>query len=530
MRKTIKVALLAGLILTLGLSSLAIPNMAKAERVEIFGVASNSFGYYIYVADSIHNRVLKYDLMGNYLADFIKTDKQGPCPTWDFKGLIAVSVCRITNVFAVTDNVLKRVFTFNPNAVPHHPLGDPAKTQLLNPWHASETEIADDIGNYVVDKDGNKFVRFDPPAIDFDKQAVECEVYGKLRFSVPNGYESKPAPAGSGDSQFTEPEGIAVDRRGYVLVADTGNNRIQKFRRNGDFVMKWGQKGNGPGQFDKPVYIIPDFNDESANRYYICDQGNNRIQVFDEYGKYLDEIKPMRDGKPLFQRIVACAIDMDFNVWVADADTQSIYKLAPMDSPDKFKLLLEVKDVMNPPPIFTHVTRMTLKRYFAAVDEDSISIKPYAQIVEGRTMVPLRWVGENVLTNPAVLLKDRISTKGIAFTTKVDWNDKEKKATFTMDEVRFTDKLKYPKTVVEVWLGKPTAKVNGKQVPIDSSNPKVTPGLINERIMVPLRFVAEAFGAEVRFKKSTEMPKTPNDEVIILMPDTKRVKEAYGIK
>ncbi len=530
MKMKLKATLLVTLVIMIGFGSLAIVRQSKAEGVEIFGVASNSFGYYIYVADSKHNRVIKYDLLGNFLADFIKTEKNGPCPTWDYKGLIAVSVCRVTDVFAVTDHVLKKCFTFNPNSVPHHPIGDPSKNQLLEPWHASETEIADDIGNYVVDRAGNKFCRFDPPELDFDKQAVECEVYAKQRFSIPDGYKEKPAPPGKGDGQFDHPEGIAVDRRGYVLIADSGNDRIQKFRRNGEFVMKWGETGSGPGQFNKPVYIIPDYNDDSPNRYYICDQGNNRIQVFDEYAKYIDEIKPTKDGKPLFQRIVACAIDMDYNIWVADAENQSLYKLAGIDSPNKYQLLLEVKMSMDPPPIFIHATRAQLKKYFATVDEEKLSIKPYMQILEGRSMAPMRWTAENVLTNPPKAVAEKGLKGGAPFSCKVDWNEKSRCATFTMEEIKFSEKLVYPKTVVIVCLDNPIAKVNGKSVPIDSTNPKVTAKIIKGSMMVPVRFLAEAFGAEVRYKKSNDTPKTVNDEVIILFPSTQKVKEAYDIK
>jgi DNA-binding beta-propeller fold protein YncE len=36
---------------------------------------------------------------------------------------------------------------------------------------------------------------------------------------------------GSGDGQFVEPSGIAVDRNGVVYVADSRSNRIQRFTR-----------------------------------------------------------------------------------------------------------------------------------------------------------------------------------------------------------------------------------------------------------------------------------------------------------
>lgn len=523
MRRFFKPTLLVALALVVGLGSFAVKNTAtKAENIEVFGVAANSFGYYILVGNPKTNTVQKFDLNGNFLSDFIKwfspaeldgaDDPVGACPTWKYEGLIAVSICRITNMTAVTDYKLRKVFTINPNVTPHHPIGDPSKNELILPWHASETEVADDIGNYVVDLKGNKFVRFDPPAINFDKTAVECEVYAKPRYSVPPGYINKPAPEGEGQGEFKAPEGIGVDRRGFILVADTGNNRIQKFRRDGSFFAEF------KADFNKPVYVIPDFNDDSPNRYYICDQDNHRIAVFDEKNhKLVKEIKPTReDGTPLFDKIVAAAIDMDYNIWVADVGTMSLYKLASIDSATPGKLLLEIKNVLDTPPIYTHVTRIELKKYSARKNESTVKIRPYAQTVGGRTMVPLRWIADNALSNPTKKF-------GTVFKTTVDWDAATKCATFTMPEIKFSDKLTYPKKIVKVWIGKNEGEVNGAKVKIDAP-----PVIIDGSTFVPLRFIAEAFDAEVRWKEPKQMPKTTNGEAMILLPSTEKVKTAYG--
>ena len=50
--------------------------------------------------------------------------------------------------------------------------------------------------------------------------------------------------AGNGDGQFSGPHGIVVDAHGKIFVADTGNNRIQKFASDGTFLMKWGSFAN----------------------------------------------------------------------------------------------------------------------------------------------------------------------------------------------------------------------------------------------------------------------------------------------
>jgi DNA-binding beta-propeller fold protein YncE len=62
-----------------------------------------------------------------------------------------------------------------------------------------------------------------------------------------------------------------------VYVADTSNNRIQKFDSNGTFITKWGNTGSEDGQFVSPLGVAVD---SSGNNVYVADTSNNRIQVF----------------------------------------------------------------------------------------------------------------------------------------------------------------------------------------------------------------------------------------------------------
>ena len=59
-------------------------------------------------------------------------------------------------------------------------------------------------------------------------------------------------------------------------MVDEGNNRIQKFDSNGKFITKWGTIGSGDGQFEEPTGIALD----SSGNAYVVDRGNSRIQVF----------------------------------------------------------------------------------------------------------------------------------------------------------------------------------------------------------------------------------------------------------
>ena len=81
---------------------------------------------------------------------------------------------------------------------------------------------------------------------------------------------------GTGDGQFIRPAGLSVDTSGNIFVVDEGNNRIQKFDSNGNFITKWGTQGTGDGQFEEPTGIALD----SSGNVYVVDRGNSRIQVF----------------------------------------------------------------------------------------------------------------------------------------------------------------------------------------------------------------------------------------------------------
>ncbi|MGH9996266.1 MAG: 6-bladed beta-propeller, partial [Nitrososphaeraceae archaeon] len=57
---------------------------------------------------------------------------------------------------------------------------------------------------------------------------------------------------------------------------DQGNSRVQKFDREGNFMTKWGSKGSGEGQFIDPLGIALD----TSGNVYVVDAGNRRVQVF----------------------------------------------------------------------------------------------------------------------------------------------------------------------------------------------------------------------------------------------------------
>jgi tripartite motif-containing protein 71 len=72
---------------------------------------------------------------------------------------------------------------------------------------------------------------------------------------------------GRGNGQFELPGGVAVDRGGKIIVADSGNNRIQVFSGDGTFLTKWGSEGKTDGQLKMPHSVGVD----GEGNILVCD-------------------------------------------------------------------------------------------------------------------------------------------------------------------------------------------------------------------------------------------------------------------
>lgn len=84
---------------------------------------------------------------------------------------------------------------------------------------------------------------------------------------------------GAGPGQFRAPSGIAVDVRGRVWVADTGNDRVQAFTHDGALVRVLA------GRLKAPEGVAVD----AAGHVYVADTGNRRVVQFSWWGGFVRE-------------------------------------------------------------------------------------------------------------------------------------------------------------------------------------------------------------------------------------------------
>ena len=142
---------------------------------------------------------------------------------------------------------------------------------------------------------------------------------GSMHEGVTNMFEDG---GGSGKRQFDSPTGIAIDRNGDVLVAETTNGRLEKFSSTGTFLSNIGTKGTGPGQLGAPTGIAID----RAGDIYVADAGNHRVLKLTADGTVIAEWK---DPAPGFYGPQRIPVGPDASVYVVDQDRSRIAKFSP---------------------------------------------------------------------------------------------------------------------------------------------------------------------------------------------------------
>jgi sugar lactone lactonase YvrE len=149
------------------------------------------------------------------------------------------------------------------------------------------------------------------------------------------GFEDGPALS----ARFSDPFGVAVDKRGNVIVADGGqSNRIRRVTVDGNVQTIAGSSegfadGNAlQAQFNTPSGIVID----NGGNVVIADTSNNRIRKLSTDGSKVSTIAGsgsagLRDGRAAdaqFDGPIGVAVDKQGNIFVADSYNDSIRKIA----------------------------------------------------------------------------------------------------------------------------------------------------------------------------------------------------------
>jgi tripartite motif-containing protein 71 len=171
--------------------------------------------------------------------------------------------------------------------------------------------------------------------VDLDGNVWVADEQDRFQIIAPDGtYRETWGTSGAGDGEFTFFNSnaayaraygdVAFDAAGAIYVADTGNTRVQTFAPDRTFLLSWGSKGTGDGQFLTPsgIAVGPD------GTVYVSDEGRSDIQRFDAEGQFLGTIGKAGSEEGQFRLPAGIAVGPDGDVWVADYSNQRIQRFS----------------------------------------------------------------------------------------------------------------------------------------------------------------------------------------------------------
>ena len=233
----------------------------------------------------------------------------------------------------------------------------PNPYERVYPWGELPMGLYDEVPSYIgaeQGRDGNIYLlsrclqnsctgRSEPPILKLDPSGRLLKTWGSGMLDFPHGLDvddegnvwvadqrghqvfkwtsegellmtlGQKGTAGDPPRFFNQPTDVVVAPNGNIFVTEGhggGGNRVSKYSSDGRFIMSWGSTGSGVGEFIVPHTIALD----SQDRVFVGDRMNNRIQIFDQQGNFLDVWYQ-------FSRPSGIAISADDMIYVADSES-----------------------------------------------------------------------------------------------------------------------------------------------------------------------------------------------------------------
>jgi DNA-binding beta-propeller fold protein YncE len=164
---------------------------------------------------------------------------------------------------------------------------------------------------YVVDSSHNRIQKFGPNGEFISTWGKRGSELGEFNF-------------GSSQNPSQPPGGGIAISGDHVYVADSANNRIERFNLEGGEATTWGSHGSAPGEFSYPRGVAA-----NESEVIVSDDDNHRLEKFSPEGAFEAETGSAGDGPGQFGFPYGVALDAAGNIYVADDSNDRIVKLTP---------------------------------------------------------------------------------------------------------------------------------------------------------------------------------------------------------
>jgi DNA-binding beta-propeller fold protein YncE len=215
------------------------------------GIAYDSGGRRLLVADSVEKAIFVFDNQGKFIGELAPGQLKHPC---------GLAVDRTNGEIFVADVGAHQIIVLSPTGHIIQRLG--ARGDAPGQFNYPTYVAMDAKGRLYVSDSLNFRVQQFTPHLDPLRQ------FGKQ---------------GDMPGYFAQPKGLALDAENHLYVVDSQFEAVQIFDDSGQLLLNFGEQGKDRGEFWLPTSIFIDHN----NRIWVTDSYNHRVQVFD----YLPEAK-----------------------------------------------------------------------------------------------------------------------------------------------------------------------------------------------------------------------------------------------
>lgn len=259
-----------------------------------FGVIGGivSYGNYVYVLDVMYNEVRKFDKQGQFIRnwDYYTTKKER---AFDVPAKVAIGYDGV--IYVLMDSFA----TINKFSKSGEFLGSIS--------YSKNKGTVTSINDFTVDEKGNIYMLLSSGTISkFNESLILLDTFA--------GY-------GAEDGKFIQPTGI-VYNNGSLYIADTSKDNVQKLSATtGEFILKWGETGDGPGQFNDPQKITAD----KLGYVYVCDGANLKVQKFSPHGALVGRWNVQTSVKIPYFPFEGITVN-DSSVYITEATENYVHK------------------------------------------------------------------------------------------------------------------------------------------------------------------------------------------------------------